>query len=156
MYHLSESEDEIAIDNVPLVTAHAVLESLRYLEFETAKVTGAERKRIYEYAKNILDTDNLYGIPAFGKMEKYRRLYLSADSGNANPEECEEIEYVFEDFSIVKDSLKAILTPELSIIGKSAVGGVGRAFIGAAGAAATESAKGGYEIDWNYLLLRLR
>lgn len=39
VYHLSESEDEIAIDNVPLVTAHAVLESLRYLEFETAKVT---------------------------------------------------------------------------------------------------------------------
>ena len=62
------------------------------------------------------------------------------------------MEYVFEDFSIVKDSLKAILTPELSIIGKSAVGGIGRAFIGAAGTAATESAKNGYEIDWNYLL----
>lgn len=139
--------EKIAVGNIPIITAHAVLESLRYLEFETAKIKGARERKIYDYAKKILDTENLYGILALGELEKYRKVSLYIDS-----DEEDFIECLFDEFSIVKSSLGNVLTPELSIIGKAAIGGVGRAFIGGTGASITESAKDGCEIDWNYLL----
>ena len=133
--------EEISIDTVPMIVAYGVKESLRYLSFETAKVSKEQQHKIYEYAKKITDTDNLSEIFALGKADKYKKQSADAD---------------FEAYKMILKSLAPILTPKLDIIGKAATGTVGRAFLGGSGPAATSNLQDNPQdsIDWNYLLNR--
>lgn len=133
--------EEISMDTVPMIVAYGVKESLRYLSFETAKVSKEQQRKIYEYAKKITDTDNLSEIFALGKADKYKKQSADAD---------------FETYESILKSLVPILTPKLDIIGKAAIGTVGRAFLGGSGPAATSNLQDNPQdsIDWNYLLDR--
>lgn len=133
--------EEISIDTVPMIVAYGVKESLRYLSFETAKVSKEQQHKIYEYAKKITDTDNLSEIFALGKADKYKKQSADAD---------------FEAYRLILKSLVPILTPKLDIIGKAATGTVGRVFLGGSGPAATSNLQDNPQdsIDWNYLLNR--
>lgn len=133
--------EEISMDAVPMIVAYGVKESLRYLSFETAKVSKEQQHKIYEYAKKITDTDNLSEIFALGKADKYKKQSADAD---------------FEAYKLILKALAPILTPKLDIIGKPATGTVGRAFLGGSGPAATSNLQDNPQdsIDWNYLLDR--
>lgn len=133
--------EEISMDTVPMIVAYGVKESLRYLSFETAKVSKEQQHKIYEYAKKITDTDNLSEIFALGKADKYKKQSADAD---------------FEAYKMILKALAPILTPKLDIIGKTATGTVGRAFLGVSGPAATSNLQDNPQdsIDWNYLLNR--
>lgn len=133
--------EEISMDTVPMIVAYGVKESLRYLSFETAKVSKGQQHKIYEYAKKITDTDNLSEIFALGKADKYKKQSADAD---------------FEAYKMILKFLAPILTPKLDIIGKAAAGTVGRAFLGGSGPAATSNLQDNPQdsIDWNYLLDR--
>ncbi len=133
--------EEISMDMVPMIVAYGVKECLRYLSFETAKVSKEQQHKIYEYAKKITDTDNLSEIFALGKADKYKKQSADAD---------------FEAYKMILKSLAPILTPKLDIIGKAATGTVGRAFLGGSGPAATSNLQDNPQdsIDWNYLLNR--
>lgn len=133
--------EEISMGMVPMIVAYGVKESLRYLNFETAKVSKEQQRKIYEYAKKITDTDNLYEIFALGKAEKYKKQAADADFGL---------------YELILKSLAPILTPKLDIIGKAAAGTVSRAFLGGSGPAVTANLQDNPQdsIDWNYLLNR--
>lgn len=133
--------EEISMDLVPMIVAYGVKESLRYLTFETAKVSKEQQHKIYEYAKKITDTDNLSEIFALGKADKYKKQSADAD---------------FEAYELILKSLAPILTPKLDIIGKAAAGTVGRAFLGGSGPAPTANLQENPQdsTDWNYLLNR--
>lgn len=133
--------EEISMGMVPMIVAYGVKESLRYLNFETAKVSKEQQRKIYEYAKKITDTDNLYEIFALGKADKYKKQSADADFGA---------------YELILKSLAPILTPKLDIIGKAAAGTAGRAFLGGSGPAATVNVQENPQdsIDWNYLLNR--
>ncbi len=133
--------EEVSLDLVPMIVAHGVKESLRYLTFETAKVSKEQQRKIYDYAKKITDTDNLSEIFALGKANKYKKQSADADFGT---------------HELILHSLVPILTPKLDIIGKAAAGTVGRAFLGGSGPAATSNLQDNPQdsIDWNYLLNR--
>lgn len=133
--------EEVSMDRVPMVVAYAVQESLRYLSFETAKVTKEKQHTIYEYAKKITDNGTPEEIFALGKAEKVTKLHADVD---------------FAVCTAIRKTLTPILTPKLDIIGKAAVGTVGRSFIGGSGPAATSNSRENPrdEIDWNYLLNR--
>ena len=133
--------EEVSMDTVPMIVAYGVKESLRYLTFETAKVSKEQQRKIYEYAKKITDTDNLSEIFALGKADKYKKQSTDADFGA---------------YELILKSLAPILTPKLDIIGKAAAGTVGRAFLGGSGPAATANLQENPQdsIDWNYLLNR--
>ena len=131
----------ISLDTVPMFVAYGVKVSLRYLSFETAKVSKEQQRKIYDYAKRITDTDNLNEIFALGKVDKYKKQSADAD---------------FEAYKMILKSLAPILTPKLDIIGKAATGTVGRAYLGGSGPAATSNLQDNPQdsIDWNYLLNR--
>ena len=101
--------EEVSLDLVPMIVAHGVKESLRYLTFETAKVSKEQQRKIYDYAKKITDTDNLSEIFALGKANKYKKQSADADFGT---------------HELILHSLVPILTPKLDIIGKAAAGTV--------------------------------
>ena len=98
-------ENEIPTISVPPVTAYAVVESLHYLSFESSKVTGKKRNRIYDFARNVTASENQYAIFALGEEKKYREL---------NPEED------FSEFEDILEALVPILTPTLDVIEKDA------------------------------------
>lgn len=133
--------EEISMDAVPMIVAYGVKESLRYLSFETAKVSKEQQHKIYEYAKKITDNGTPEEIFALGKADKAAKLHADMD---------------FDVCAAILKTLAPILTPKLDIIGKAATGTVGRAFLGGSGPAATSNLQDNPQdsIDWNYLLNR--
>lgn len=132
--------DEIKSINIPLIFSYVVHESIAWLQFENRKSLKDARKTYQKHISEFKNGDNLCFICVLGQDKKYAKNHPDVD---------------FSIFSDVYKCLSAILTPNLSPIGRAIVGGVGRGIAGTTGMlSANTDVKNINNIDWNYLLYR--
>lgn len=132
--------NEIESSNIPLVFSYAVQESLEWLQFENRRCLKKIRKDYQEHATELRDESNLYFLFVLGLDKKYSKHHPEAD---------------FSKFSNLHDCLVRVLTSDLTPIGRTSVGGLGRGLADATGTLSSNvDAKNIADIDWNYLLYR--
>ena len=134
--------EEIELNNLPLITSYAILESIRYLEFDLYHEyhDKAYAKSIYEYSKTIeKDSDADFGyIYALGKGKSHAKLN-GIDIGV---------------YDAMFQALEKILTPTMTLIGRKSAGGIGRGLAAAGPIFSNEDATSIKNIQWDYLLTR--
>lgn len=131
---------DVKANNIPLVFSYAVQESLVWLKFENRKSLKVIRKEYQKHISEFCNTDDLYFLCVLGFDKKYAKRHP---------------EIYFSRFSDIYKSLARIITPGLTPVGRSVIGGFGRGLAGASGPFAGNGDVSNIEnIDWNYMLYR--
>lgn len=131
---------EIPSINIPLIFSYAVQESLEWLQFENRKSLKNVRKEYQKHSSEFREGNDLYFLYVLGLDKKYAKNHPDAD---------------FSMFSNIYSCMTSVLTSDLTPIGRSSVGGLGRGIAGGAGTlSGNTDVKNIEDIDWNYLLYR--
>lgn len=134
--------EEVSLNDLPLITAFAVQESIRYLEFAAYHQYADKEftKSIHEYGKVLekVVPVNFKNIYALGKGKAYAKSH-DIDTG--------EYDKVFK-------ALESVLTPILTPVGRRTTLGFGRSLTDRGPTTSREDVVNIQNIDWNYLLTR--